>query len=234
MSVAVVIVAAGRGERFGDAHKVLAQLGGQPVLVHAIDAANACPHVAEIVIVAGRHVDAAIREVAAGLGESNPITVVPGGKLRQVSVAAGVRAVRESCDVVLIHDAARPLAGPDLFTACANAVFVHGAAIAATPVADTLKRADASGSIVATIPRTDVWAAQTPQGFRRIELLDAIDRVATSGIEFTDEAAIYEHLGWPVHLVRGSRTNIKITIPNDLLMAEAILAMRPTETRRRA
>jgi 2-C-methyl-D-erythritol 4-phosphate cytidylyltransferase len=143
---------------------------------------------------------------------------------RQDSVAAGVAACGE-CDVILVHDAARPLVTPTVIDRCADAAREHGAAIVATPVTDTLKRVS-QGMIAETVPRESLWAAQTPQGFRRDVIEGAISRAHQQDLEFTDEAALLESFGIDVRVVPGDQTNIKVTHAEDLDIVRAIIEHR--------
>lgn len=222
---AAVIVAAGTGTRFGDRAKVLATIGGRPLLAWVLDAIETSVTLRESIVVTGVHTDAAIRAVATSGGWSKPITLVPGAATRQLSVAAGVRAVAADLPIVLVHDGVRPLVTADDFDRCAAATVMHGGAIVAIPVPDTVKRVQ-NGQVVATIDRSDLWAAQTPQGFARDRLLEACAVAVRQEREFTDEASIFEFLGWPVAIVAGSRANLKITHPEDLELANVMIAAR--------
>lgn len=222
---AAVIVAAGTGTRFGDGAKVLARIGDRPLLAWVLDAIEASAAVRESIVVTGIHIDAAIRTLVAEGCWSKLVTFAPGGSTRQHSVAVGVRAVPADLPVVLVHDGARPLVTSGDFDRCAEAASVHGGAIVATPVSDTLKRVR-EGRIVATIDRGDLWAAQTPQGFTRDRLIEACVVAMREDREFTDEASIFEFLRWPVAIVPGSRANLKITHPEDLELADAMMTVR--------
>ena len=221
----VVIVAAGRGERFGPSPKILALAGGQPVLAWSLIAASRAECVREIVVVTGHLTGEAIRRLSNDLALSTPLTCVAGGQRRQDSVAAGVGAVSPRSKVVLIHDAARPLATAAMFGACAEEAGRSGAAIVAIPVSDTLKRVR-DGSIVDTVSRESLWSAQTPQAFRLDIIRHAIEATRSMDAEFTDEASLLEALGQPVRIVPGDRTNIKVTHPEDLEIVDALLWRR--------
>ena len=224
----LVIVAAGRGERFGPSAKVLAVAGGRPLLAWSLLAASQATCVGEILIVTGEQTDDAIRHMLIAIPMSIPVTVVTGGLRRQDSVAAGVAAVSPLSDVVLIHDGARPLATAALFDACAHEARRSGAAIVAVPVADTLKRVREL-VIEKTVSREALWGAQTPQGFRRDVIQRAIERTRIMDNEFTDEASLLEALGQPVRIVPGDRTNIKVTHPEDLELVDALLWRRSSQ-----
>lgn len=221
---AVVVVAAGRGERLGAPDKVVLPLAGQPMLAHVLDALAAAATVNEAVLVVADHTRAAVAALLADNRWPMTITVVAGGERRQDSVAAGLAAVSDAAEVVLVHDGARPLAPPALFDRCAAAARETGAAIAAVSVADSLKRVVA-GRVAASVDRDGLWAAQTPQGFRRAHLPAAIARCA--GTTVTDEAGLCQALGIPVAVVPGSPTNLKVTHPEDVALAEALLGVAP-------
>ena len=222
---AAVIVAAGLGERFGLPAKVLVSLGGRPMLAWSLDAAHAARSVRDVIVVAGPHTRAAVEALLAGGTWPKVVAVVEGGARRQDSVAAGVAAVDPALPIVAVHDAARPLVTAAHFDAGTRAALATGAAIAAVPVADTLKRVEGD-RVVGTVPRDGLWAAQTPQTFRRGVLLDALASAAATGLAVTDEAALCEALGIAVAVVAGDPTNLKVTLPPDLALAEALLAAR--------
>lgn len=225
---ACVIAAAGKGERFGDTAKVLAPVGGRPALARALDAMEASVTIRDIVIVYGAHTEAPIRALV-GSGEWPKVrSLVAGGAERQHSMANGVHAVAGDIDVVLVHDAARPLVSPAIVDACANAAREHRAAIVAAPVSDTVKRVS-RGIISETVDRSHLWGAQTPQGFQRDLLVRLCDRALADDTRFTDEASLAEAFGIPVRIVPGDRLNIKITHPEDVEIVDALLRARGGE-----
>lgn len=225
-----VIVAAGRGERFGDAGKVLAPVCGRPVLAWVLDAMQAADSVRDVVIVHGVHTEESIRALVAADAWPKVTSLVPGGDQRQHSMARGVSAIAKDLEVVLVHDAARPLVTPLLIDVCAERARQSGAAILATPISDTVKRAK-DDAIIETVDRSSLWAAQTPQGFSREWMLELSEAALAGDIEFTDEASLAEALGRPVALVPGDRLNIKITHPEDLDVIDALLRQRQGEQR---
>ncbi|MGN6483305.1 MAG: 2-C-methyl-D-erythritol 4-phosphate cytidylyltransferase [Thermomicrobiales bacterium] len=226
--VACIVVAAGKGERFGHGGKVLAACGGRSLLAWSLDALEAATSVRDVVVVFGAHTEDAIRDLIASGHWPKVSELVAGGVSRHASVQAGIDALADDVGVVLVHDAARPLAEPAHYEAVADAASGTGAAILATPVADTLKRV-ADGTIEATVPRAGMWAAQTPQGFRLSDYREALARTAGHEDEFTDDASMFEALGWPVRIVPGPRTNLKVTLPEDLMLIEALLDARRVE-----
>jgi 2-C-methyl-D-erythritol 4-phosphate cytidylyltransferase len=218
-----VIVAAGRGTRFGAPGKVLLELGGRPILTYSLDAAEAATSVSEIVIVAGEHTQVEIQRTVDCGPWAKIRSIVLGGERRQDSVLAGLNAVSGDIDIVAIHDAARPFVTAELFDLSVDLAVLEGAAIVAVPVTDTLKRVR-DGRIEATVPRDDLWAAQTPQAFTRSVLDRCFELAAERGLDVTDEARLAELLGVAVGIVPGSSRNLKITRPEDLAIGEALIA----------
>jgi 2-C-methyl-D-erythritol 4-phosphate cytidylyltransferase / 2-C-methyl-D-erythritol 2,4-cyclodiphosphate synthase len=221
MFVTAIIAAGGRGERFGGLlPKQLTLVGGRAILERSVAAFVAHPAISEVIV-------ALPAEIAANpppylSGSAKPVRIVDGGARRQDSVANGFRAASERSDVIVIHDAARPFASADLIARTIAAAMETGAALAAVRSRDTVKRASESGTggalVEETLPRRLIYLAQTPQAFRRDVLRDALAHREDA----TDEAALAERAGHPVALVDGEETNIKITTPGDLLVAEAI------------
>jgi 2-C-methyl-D-erythritol 4-phosphate cytidylyltransferase len=230
MTAGAVIVAAGRGERFGDLGKVMANVAGQPMLAWSLDTIETVGAIRDVVIVVGDHTEASVRDLVRQGPWSKVLMIVLGGSVRQASVQAGVRVLPDDIDTVVIHDAARPLADADVFEHCIATAHRTGAAIAAAPVTDTLKRIGPDGLIVETVDRTPLWAAQTPQAFNRERLLEAFAHADVNKRPVTDEAMLFEQLRWPVHIVPGSRGNLKVTVPEDLAVAEFLLQARERRT----
>jgi 2-C-methyl-D-erythritol 4-phosphate cytidylyltransferase/2-C-methyl-D-erythritol 2,4-cyclodiphosphate synthase len=224
--VDAVVVAAGLGTRMGGGDKLGLLVAGRPVLAWTLAGLAAAPIVRRIVVVTSPE---RLAEVAAAPWlPSRVSTVVEGGARRQDSVAAGVGALGEGSpdDVVLVHDGARPLVSPELVARVAAAAAEHGSAIPVVPVAETLKRV-VDGQIAATIDRTLLVAAQTPQGIRRDVLARAwAERPPGDVAVWTDEAALLEACRIPVHAVPGESTNLKVTLPDDLARVEAALIAR--------
>jgi len=175
--------------------------------------------------VGGIHTQLEVRNLVASGPWRKPVQVVVGGAQRQHSVASGVAATDDECDVVVVHDAARPLVEAAAFDQCAVAAHEVGAAILAAPVVDTIKRVQA-GLIVATVPRDELWSAQTPQAFRQEALLSALASETARKHAFTDEAGLFEALGLAVAIVPNEQPNLKITRPGDLALAEALLSVK--------
>jgi 2-C-methyl-D-erythritol 4-phosphate cytidylyltransferase/2-C-methyl-D-erythritol 2,4-cyclodiphosphate synthase len=210
----------------GGGDKLGAVVGGRPVLAWTLDTLAATPIIRRIVVVTAA---ARVGEVAAAPWlPSRVVAVVEGGARRQDSVAHGIAALGEGSpeDVILVHDGARPLVTPELVARVAAASAEHGAAIPVLPVAETLKRV-VDGQIAATVDRTSLAAAQTPQGIRRDVLARAWAEQPPAGLAtWTDEAALLEACRIPVHAVPGESANLKVTLPDDLARVEAALVTR--------
>lgn len=217
-----VVVAAGSGTRLGRTEpKALLSIGGRPLVVVAVERALASPSIAGVVVAAPPGFEARVREALAPSAGSS--VVVTGGVTRQRSVAAGLEAVDAHADVVVVHDAARPFASPELFTAVVDAVVAGAdAAVPVLPLVDTVKRVR-DGAIVGTEPRDELAIAQTPQACR-IELLrDGLAKAEESGLDFTDDAGLLEWVGVTIRTVAGEPGNFKITTALDLARADELL-----------
>jgi 2-C-methyl-D-erythritol 4-phosphate cytidylyltransferase len=227
---AVILPAAGRSSRFGAAEKKpFLDLAGRAVWLWSADVFAVRADVCQLLVVVAPEDVAAFRQRFAADVAALRADVVPGGSERFESVAYALAQVRPEANFVAVHDAARPCVTPAL----ADAVFARaaetGAALLAVPVADTLKRGDAAGRVTGTVDREGLWQAQTPQAFRRDWLTAAYARRASLGAAVTDDARLVEAAGHAVYLVPGCAANLKITTPEDLALAAAILAARAVE-----
>ncbi|GHJ34488.1 2-C-methyl-D-erythritol 4-phosphate cytidylyltransferase [Streptomyces sp. TS71-3] len=232
---AAVIPAAGRGVRLGPgAPKALRVLSGVPMLVHAARALAASRAVQLVVVVAPPDGAPEVKSLldAHALPERADVVVVPGGDTRQESVKLGLDVLPPDIEIVLVHDAARPLVPVETVDAVIQAVREGAPAVVpALPLADTVKEVGPCGPgepepVVATPERARLRAVQTPQGFRRTTLVRAHETVEVSGEGATDDAGMVERLGEPVVLVPGHEEAFKVTRPLDLVLAEAVLARR--------
>lgn len=218
----VLIPAAGSGSRYGRP-KQLEPLCGVPVLRRTVEVAGRVPGVQQIVVATA----AALMDESRALVENIvdvPVHLVEGGATRTDSVRRAFTQASAEVDLVVVHDAARPMASVALYERVMSCAHEHGAAIPALPVSDTLKRAEGeTPRVSATVDRTGLWAVQTPQAFQRALLAEALaDAEATA----TDEAGLVERLGHAVHIVEGDIANHKITRPDDLALAELLLRAR--------
>lgn len=226
VNVSAIIVAAGSGARMGTGlPKALVPIGGRPLVSWSCCALSDCPGVGEIVIVAPpAHLD----DMATAIGtDGHAAAIVAGGATRAESVAAGLNAIADAADVVLVHDAARPLIASALVARVLAALDGADGAIAAAPVTDTLKRVREDLTIDDTVDRSDLWQAQTPQAFRRSALERAyrqLDRATVASA--TDCASLLHVIGAVVRVVPSTVPNIKVTLPGDVALVEALLAAR--------
>jgi 2-C-methyl-D-erythritol 4-phosphate cytidylyltransferase len=222
-TVAVIVPAAGAGARMGGIAKPLLQLGGEPVLVHALRPFLARPDVVRVVVALPGAEAASPPPWLTRLDRR--ITIVLGGAERADSVILALDAVPDDIDIVVVHDAARPLVTPAVIERTIAAA-AAGGAIAGIAATDTVHEVDAGGRIVATLDRSRLWQAQTPQAFPRAVLVDACRRAAAEGWRGTDEAALVNRYGGSIVVVEGDRENIKVTVPADVAIAESILQAR--------
>jgi len=217
-----IIVAAGSGTRMGF-DKLLASLGGSPVILRTLQAFQACQDIDEIIVVSSPDRAEVIQRVADD-GDFNKIRkFVQGGAERHLSVWAGLQAVAADCDFIAVHDGARPLIHPAQISQCLQKARETGAAASARPVSETLKRADASGRVCSGVDRNGLWIMETPQIFARSVLISAYEAVLRDGVLVTDEVSALGLIGHEVWLVDNPTPNPKITWPPDLALAERLL-----------
>jgi 2-C-methyl-D-erythritol 4-phosphate cytidylyltransferase len=222
---AAVIVAAGAGTRMGaDTRKQYLALTGEPILFHTLRAFDACAAIGAITLVTPpEELDWVSDQILTPLALETPVFLCAGGRERQDSVRLGLDAVDPAHRLVAIHDGVRPLIRPQQIASCLQAADRFGAALLAVPVADTLKLAGEGLTVGETLSREGVWQAQTPQCFDLELIRRAHHKAYNEGVQGTDDAALVERLGLPVHLVAGSRRNIKVTTPEDLALAESLM-----------
>lgn len=229
---AAIITAGGLGHRMGGATpKQFILLRGCPILIRTIIACQQAACFQEIILtVPAAHLDTT-KALLDSHGLAAACRVVAGGETRQESVQAGLNAISDGIDLVVIHDGVRPLVRREIITNCLQAAAVHGAAMAAIPVKDTIKEGS-SGVVLQTIDRRNLWRAQTPQAAQLKLLRQAYDQANRDNFIGTDEASLLERIACPIIIVTGAETNLKITTPEDIIMAEALLAIqeRPAQT----
>lgn len=228
MKISAIIPAAGQGKRMGvGQNKVYLTLGNETILTSTLKIFDRLEVVEElIVVVRPEEVETCLEQILLPGMFQKPYKVVAGGKERQDSVKAGLAVLSNTTDFVLIHDGARPLVTEELLKNALEAAVEHGTAVLAVPVKDTIKVVQSNGFVDQTLERSTLRSVQTPQIFRRELICQAYDRAAETGLVGTDDASLVEALGEPVQLVPGSYENIKITTPEDLLLAESILRRR--------
>lgn len=221
-AVCAVIVAAGSSRRMGGENKLLLLLDDAPVLAHTLSAFEKCAAIRDIVLVCREQDILPYSDLARAFGISKLRTVTRGGDSRTASVLAGITAAPEDTGLVAVHDGARPLVSEAVITEAVYAAAEYGAAAPVVPVKDSIKRIQ-DGSIAADVPRDTLAAVQTPQVFDRALLTRALETAARDNRSFTDDCAAVEAMGQAVRATHGSYENIKITTPEDILVAEAFL-----------
>jgi 2-C-methyl-D-erythritol 4-phosphate cytidylyltransferase len=220
MKVGVIIPAAGSGSRMGGVSKPFVELAGKPLLLHCLEAFLAVPEVQRIVVALPQTALADAARLS-----SDRIAIVEGGAQRGDSVRAGFDALPNDIDVVVVHDAARPLVTKVMIEAVIKSAADGTSATLAVQVTDTLHHVNADGFILETPERSEFWRAQTPQAFPRSVLAQSYERLVDVSAA-TDEAGLVAAAGFPVRVIQNDVSNIKITTPTDLELAEAALARR--------
>jgi 2-C-methyl-D-erythritol 4-phosphate cytidylyltransferase len=223
----LLIPAAGLGKRMGsERNKLLLTLLGKPLLAWTLLAAEASQQIRWLGIMGQTNDFDDFKAIIGELSLSKPVELIRGGETRQESVYNGLQALPANAKRVLIHDGARCLVTPELFNRCGDALLACPGLIAAIPVKDTIKMVDKNGLIEDTPDRKRLWAAQTPQGFEVDLLKECHQKGRKLGWEVTDDAALFEKCRLPVRIVEGEETNLKVTTPVDLAIAEFILRQR--------
>lgn len=222
---AAIVVAAGRSARMGEAKQWI-DLQGIPVLGHTLLAFEGVPCVATVVVVVREEDLARTQALCTRLELKKISAVTAGGDTRQQSVAAGLKAVPAGCSLVAVHDGARPFVTPALIGRVAELAALTGAAAAAVRVKDTIKKAGENGVVLETPDRRGLWSVQTPQIFHRELYRQALADAVRTGRDYTDDCQLMEAAGHPVHLCESDYGNIKITTPEDIVLARAMMAER--------
>ena len=228
--VTAIFPAAGKGKRMqAGMNKVLVELEGMPILVRTLARFSRCQAVDRLVVVVAAHEVDFVTDMLTGADREfglKPWQVTAGGSERQYSVWNGIQAVQGAADddIVLVHDAARPLVSEKTILETIRVAEAKGAAIAAVPAKNTIKLCNAAGEVVETPERSRLWEVQTPQGFRRDILVKANQQAVAEGFLGTEDASLVERLGQKVHIVESDYRNIKLTTPEDMVIAKAFLA----------
>lgn len=223
----LLIPAAGLGKRMGsERNKLLLTLLGKPLLAWTLLAAEASQQIRWLGIMGQTNDFDDFKAIIEELSLSKPVELIQGGETRQESVYNGLQALPAKAKRILIHDGARCLVTPELFNRCGDVLLTCPGLIAAIPVKDTIKMVDKNGLIEDTPDRQRLWAAQTPQGFEVELLKECHQKGREIGWEVTDDAALFEKCRLPVRIVEGEETNLKVTTPVDLAIAEFILRQR--------
>ncbi len=227
--VAALIPAAGSGQRMGSTvPKPYLRLGGREILARTLEVFETCAVVHDVWVIVSAEQQAICRqEIVERYGFDKVRGVVTGGDERQASVWRGLQHLAPEVDWVVIHDGVRPFVNHSMIEAVVAEAVQHGAAIAAVPLKDTIKRVSPQGRVEATVPREHLWRIQTPQAFHRPLLQRAFEYACQQQLVATDEAGLIEAYGHPVHVVQGSEQNVKITTPDDLAMCERFVDSWP-------
>ena len=225
MNTSVVIVCAGNSTRMGGVNKILLPLGERLVIGVTMQAFQACESVKEIIIVARECDIPAIEAEAESAGVTKLKECTIGGDTRQQSVINGIRCISQDTELVAIHDGARPLVKSEHIEKAVKDALVFGGATLGVPVKDTIKVVD-DGLITDTPPRSSLYITQTPQIFRKKLYFEGIDFALEHNLDFTDDCQLVEAIGGKVYMTTGDYTNIKITTPEDIKLAETLLEMR--------
>ena len=228
MKTAAVIVSAGKGHRLpGERKKQFLSLGGKPILCHTLDPFEACPYIDYIHLVVGQEdMTYTLREIVEAYGYRKISQIVPGGKLRQESVKNGIDALPGEVDIVAIHDGVRPFVTQKMIEASIQGARQFKAVVLAMPAKETIKMAGPDRTVLNTLDRESLWLIQTPQTFQVDLIRQALHKATEDGFIGTDDASLVERIGGKVHILPGSYTNIKITTPEDLLLASLLLQRR--------
>lgn len=219
-----VIVAAGKGKRMGtEISKQFLPLCGKEILAHTVEKFEKAACIRDIILVTGGDALQDVRQMVQEYGWKKIISVTEGGKERQDSVFLGLQQVPQDTEIVLIHDGVRPFVTEEILERSIAAAKETGGCVAGVPAKDTIKVCDAEGFAIATPNRSTLRQIQTPQTFRRKEILTAYEKAKADGFLGTDDASVAEHSGFPVRVIMGSYSNIKITTKEDLLIGAAFL-----------
>lgn len=221
-----IIVAAGKSERMGqNVDKAFLSLGAKPVVVYSLMAFEKCADIDEVVLVVRSERAEAARCMVQMFGCTKVKKIVSGGTQRQISVAKGLEEIPDDGVIVVIHDGARPCVTPELITATVRSAREHGSGIAAVKITDTVKEVQKGFFIAKTVDRTKLWAVQTPQAFQRALLVKAMAQLHKSKKIVTDDSAAMELVTKNIRLVTSTSANIKITSPDDLVLAAALMRL---------
>ncbi len=221
MKVSAIIVSAGKGQRMlKGPKKQFLPLAGKPVLCHTLDRFEACPGIDSIILVVSpEDMTYCMKEIVEKYRYRKVSQVVSGGKTRQDSVKNGIDALSPDVNVVVIHDGVRPFVTGGMIENSIHSAMEKGAAVTAVPVKDTIKVGGPDGTVQRTLDRNGLWQVQTPQAFKITVIKKAYQKAMQEGFYGTDDASLVERLGLKVHILSGSYSNIKITTPEDLVLA---------------
>jgi len=223
--VSAILVAAGSSQRMGF-DKLLSRIGGKPVVAHSIERFEQCDSIDQVILVVRSDRRVEFQNVVDAFGFTKVDRLVDGGSERHLSVWNGISQLSNDCEIVAVHDAARPLISSDVIGGTVTLARECGAVSLAAPIVETIKRANPELNVTGSVDRSGLWSMQTPQVFRFDWLLDAYKRIVDSGRSVTDEVSALQESGYPVRLLQNTDWNIKITFPRDLVLAEKMMNLR--------
>ncbi|MGD0917271.1 MAG: 2-C-methyl-D-erythritol 4-phosphate cytidylyltransferase [Thermodesulfobacteriota bacterium] len=228
MKADAVIVSAGKGHRFmKGGKKQFYLLADKPILAHTLEKFENCPQIRSILLVVGQEdMEYCLKEIIEKYQYRKISRVVPGGKQRQESVKNGIDALPKGVDIVVIHDGVRPFVTKEMIEESIRSAVRFQAVVMAMPVKETIKMVQRDGTVLKTLDRESLWQIQTPQTFQVKVIKEAYHRATEDGFIGTDDASLVERLGVKVYVLSGSYTNIKITTPEDMMLAHLILQMQ--------
>lgn len=228
--ITAIFPAAGQGKRMGmKVNKIFLSLGEKTVLYHTLHTFSECKMIDELVVVASPEEVTVVRELLKTMDGLKPWQVVAGGVERQYSIANALQVIHPDTNIILVHDAARPLISTKIIEKVIEETRQYGATITAVRAKDTIKVVDENGIVIDTPQRSGLWAVQTPQGFQGDILKAAYQKAREDDFLGTDDASLVERMGKKVKVVEGDYTNIKITTPEDLIMAESFIKRRSNQ-----
>lgn len=233
MKCTALVPAAGQGKRMGAARsKPYLLLDEKPILLHTLQALEQCPLIDDVVLLVEHgEIEHARASVVEAFGLAKVSAVRAGGQKRQDSVWEGLKTITDDCDLVMVHDGARPFVTQEILARAVQGAIDCGASVVGVPAKDTVKLVSAQKHVLETPDRAGVFLVQTPQTFRRAIVLEAYRQAMREGFYATDDAALVERLGMPIKVVEGSYDNIKITTPEDLAIGEMIVRRRASRMR---
>ena len=229
--VTAIFPAAGASRRMGgDINKIFLELGGEPILLRTLKTFSKSPRINFLIVVVSENEVDAVQKLLDSADDLKPYKIVVGGSERQYSIANGLKALPDDAEIVLVHDAARPLISLNVIEDVIDAAKKFGGAIAAVPEKNTIKFIDAENFVTYTPPRSKLVQVQTPQGFQRELLLKAYEQAALDKFLGTDDSSLVERIGDKIKVVTSDYRNIKITTPEDLKIAESLIGVKPQPT----
>lgn len=231
-NVSCIVLGAGAGTRMGhEGNKIFMPLGPRSIIQWTLHHIDQVKSINEIILVVAEGEESIMTEHLENMNMPTPMHIVVGGKERQDSVYRGLQAVQKDCEIVLVHDGARPIAKPSLFEEVINGARIHGAVTVGVPSTDTIKRVDTEGRVLETLQRSELMNIQTPQGFHKNLFIKAHEVAQQEHYQGTDDVSLVEYIGESVTILPGEYTNIKMTTPNDIMVGKRYLGIKEQRMR---